>query len=265
MIVVNLSGGRSSAMALHLFLVKNNGLPNNAIVCFQNTGLERLETLEFVQKIQTQWEIPILWLEYLPTGKGYKIVDFETAARDGEPFAAMIEAKKYVPNRTVRLCTVELKIKPLEKYMADVHGLASDEFDKVLGIRHDEPNRIAKIRERGGLMPLVDAKITKKQVREFWAKQPFDLKLKDFESNCNLCFQKGKYKRLTILAENPHLAKWWIEIEMQYGQTFHKESSMLELLQYAKTRNFPKALDFFESEGRQLNIIDDTISCFCGD
>lgn len=102
-------------------------------------------------------------------------------------------------------------------------------------------------------------------VREFWARQTFDLKLKDYESNCNLCFQKGKYKRLTILLENPHLAKWWIDTEAQYGQTFHKESSMLDLLTIAQTRKFPKALDFWESEGRQMELLDDSISCFCGE
>lgn len=68
MVVVNLSGGRSSAMALHLFMqANNNSLPANALVCFQNTGLERSETLDFVNEISQKWRVPVLWLEYSPT------------------------------------------------------------------------------------------------------------------------------------------------------------------------------------------------------
>lgn len=42
------SGGRTSAYMLHKLLDANGGLPDRAVVTFQNTGREMPETLDFV-------------------------------------------------------------------------------------------------------------------------------------------------------------------------------------------------------------------------
>jgi predicted phosphoadenosine phosphosulfate sulfurtransferase len=47
---ISFSGGRTSGLMLYKVLEANNGLlPDDAIVCFSNTGKEDEKTLEFVR------------------------------------------------------------------------------------------------------------------------------------------------------------------------------------------------------------------------
>ena len=63
---INFSGGRSSAYLLWHLLNANKGiLPDTVRVIFCNTGKERLETLDFVQACQTNWNVPVHWLEFV--------------------------------------------------------------------------------------------------------------------------------------------------------------------------------------------------------
>ena len=64
-------------------------------------------------------------------------------------------------------------------------------------------------------MPLSNAKakVTRRDVMEFWARQPFDLQLRGYEGNCDLCFLKSQGALKTIMRERPHLARWWIKHE----------------------------------------------------
>lgn len=103
--VVSFSGGRSSGMMLKLLL--DSGDPPD-LVAFCNTGKEREETLQFVADCEKRWGFPIVWLEYdYRAGSAgsikdprhvHKVVSFEDAARNGEPFEAVISAKKMLPN-----------------------------------------------------------------------------------------------------------------------------------------------------------------------
>ena len=51
--IVSFSGGRSSAMMLHILM--ENGEQVDAVL-FYNTGKERPETLDFVQEWSDRWE-----------------------------------------------------------------------------------------------------------------------------------------------------------------------------------------------------------------
>lgn len=249
------SGGRSSGMALHLVREKID------LVIFNNTGKEREETLRFVQSVSEKWGIEIVWIEYYNDmnggGHSYKVVDFETASRNGEPFRNIIERKEmFLPNTKVRYCTEFLKIRPTKAYLKDL-GLT--DYERFLGIRYDEPERYHRLKNEAK-MPLYDARITKKQVRDFWQKQPFDLGLKDYQGNCDLCFLKGRRKKMTILSENPKIAEWWAKQEFEAQATFDKEISVLDMLERSK-RPFQKALDATE-----LGVLElDLFHCFCGD
>jgi len=57
--VISFSGGRTSGYMLWRILQENNGLPEDAIVIFANTGKEMEETLEFVRDCETNWDVPI--------------------------------------------------------------------------------------------------------------------------------------------------------------------------------------------------------------
>jgi 3'-phosphoadenosine 5'-phosphosulfate sulfotransferase (PAPS reductase)/FAD synthetase len=117
---ISFSGGRTSAYMLWRVLQSNGGLPDEAKVCFANTGKEDEATLRFVRDCQEHWQVPIKWVEYADAdepSERFRVVGFETASRDGEPFEAAIRRKNYLPNPVTRFCTVELKIRTMHRYL----------------------------------------------------------------------------------------------------------------------------------------------------
>ena len=132
---ISFSGGRTSAYMLWRFIEANDGLPDDCIVTFANTGKEMEHTLKFVNDCSEQWGVSIVWLEYKQAEKTedrFQIVDYFSAARHGEPFSAMIEDKNYLPNVFARFCTSELKVLPIERYM---RSIGFDEFQTAVGIQ----------------------------------------------------------------------------------------------------------------------------------
>ena len=263
--VVSFSGGRTSAYMLWRVLQSNNGLPDEAIVCFANTGKEEEATLEFVRDCSINWNVKIHWVEYRSNDQGFEEVTFETASRNGEPFEQLILKKKYLPNPVTRFCTIEMKIRAIHKFLKSKGWKHNENMDWV-GIRADEPRRVAKIaRER---LPLVTAGITAKDVGKFWFEQSFDLKLpningKTLHGNCDLCFLKGAGQTLSLIAEKPERAIWWARMEELVqsgdgttgaGDRFRKDRpSYKEMMNYAQQQT-----DFFGMD-------DESIACFCGD
>jgi len=179
---ISFSGGRTSAYMLWRVLQSNGGgLPDEALVCFANTGKEEEATLRFVQDCAKHWGVHISWVEYRSDAQGYALVDFATASRDGEPFEAIIRKRNYLPNPVTRFCTSELKIRTMHKFQR-VHweqkGMAQKdmEWDQFIGIRADEQRRVSKIRARGHsakskneimCLPLADAGVTVQDVGAF--------------------------------------------------------------------------------------------------
>ena len=80
-------------------------LPEDAVVCFCNTGKEHESTLDFVRDIEKEWNMPIVWLEFTRNPQKFKVVNYETASRNGEPFAELIEQRSFLPNSVMRFCT----------------------------------------------------------------------------------------------------------------------------------------------------------------
>lgn len=70
--------------------VERRTLPEECIVRFANTGKEEEATLRFVRDCGERWGVPITWVEYRADAPGFAVVYFETASRNGEPFAALI-------------------------------------------------------------------------------------------------------------------------------------------------------------------------------
>ena len=250
--VVSFSGGRSSAYMLYKILKAHDfKLPDNVAVIFCNTGKEMPQTLKFVHDCAEKWNVNIVWLEYAGAKK-YKIVDYESASRNGEPFAQLIKDRQYLPNSLARFCTSELKVLTIERYM-------NDEYDTAVGIRGDEPRRVVKMRAKDGyIVPLADDKVTEVCVSSFWQKQNFDLELPKAEfntlSNCDLCFLKGTGIRKSIIEHDPDLADWWIEQEEYIDARFNKDTP-----KYAE-------LKIIATDQKNLFEFDNnTMSCFCRD
>jgi 3'-phosphoadenosine 5'-phosphosulfate sulfotransferase (PAPS reductase)/FAD synthetase len=106
---ISFSGGRSSAYMLYKVLDAGGGqLPSEAVVCFANTGKEEEATLEFVNECSKRWNVPISWLEYVEVDgeHSFKVVDYQTASRNGEPFEEIIKHfDNALPNGRARYCS----------------------------------------------------------------------------------------------------------------------------------------------------------------
>ena len=268
---ISFSGGRTSAYMLWRVLQSNEGLPDDAIVCFANTGKEEESTLEFVRDCAEYWQVPIVWIEYMAaeeTKDRYKIVSYETASRNGEPFEALILARNHLPNPVARFCTVELKVRAIHRYLKFIGWT---EWDSMLGIRADEPRRLAKIgnqdygKHEEKCAPLGQVGITKEDVGAFWRAQPFDLGLPNnngvtMHGNCDLCFLKGGAQILSLIAEKPARAVWWAGMEAlalaskPSGAVFRSDRP-----------NYASMAQFANDQADMFDKNEEAIACFCGD
>lgn len=266
---ISFSGGRTSAYMLYKVLEANNGLPDEAVVCFANTGKEDPATLKFVHDCEKNWNVPIIWLEYRDAEKSkdrWTQVTYETASRNGEPFEAVIRMKNYLPNPVTRFCTIEMKIRTIANYLLSIgmcENRSQGEHMSWVGIRADEPRRAAKIpRDR---TPLVVAGVDKKEVGDFWKAQPFDLELPNFNGvtyhgNCDLCFLKGESQTRSLIAENPDRAIWWAKMESI------SLASKPDGARFRKDRDsYQSMMDYAKNQVPMFDKPDDSIPCFCGD
>jgi len=248
--VISFSGGRTSAYMLAEILEAHGGtLPPDHHVLFANTGKEVDATLDFVHRCEREFSVPIVWLEYQWKHK-FKIVDYETASRNGEPFAELVQAKKFLPNMRARFCTIELKILTIDRYMKSI---GVDDYLTAVGIRADEPRRVAKMNDKENYhCPLAIASVTNQDVRAFWDSMPWDLETPSPSySNCDLCFLKGHGIKMSLIRDgvNPD---WWIEQEKKVGGLFRSDAPSYKAMK--------------EYSGEQINMFEDeSIPCFCGD
>lgn len=250
--VVSFSGGRTSGYMLRRILQAHGGtLPADTHVVFANTGKERPETLAFVHECATRWDVPITWLEYTGRaggshGQRFRVVDFASASRRGEPFETLIRERKFVPNSLMRFCTTELKIHPIRDFML---SRGYEDWANVVGLRFDEPNRVARVRNRGTAdswvtrTPLYSAQVTEAEVLAFWSKQPFDLQLPPGDSNCDGCMLKGPRRLADIERRHPGTLAWWGEQERSVGGTFRSGWPIADIERAARLPVLPGILN----------------------
>lgn len=267
---ISFSGGRTSAYMLRLMLDSYGGtLPSDCKVIFSNTGKEMEETLAFVHECGERWRVPIVWLEYRAP-KDFEVVTFETASRNGEPFEAIIDQRQYLPNPVARFCTAELKICTMHKYL---RSLGWESWANYLGIRADEPRRLAKLtrssetKDEDRCAPLGPLGVTAADVGEFWENNDFDLRLpniggKTSHGNCDLCFLKGPNQIKSLIAQEPTRAEWWARMEEKKigvkspaAAYFRSDRPSYRQMQ----RNALEQQDMFGIEAEE------GIECFCGD
>jgi 3'-phosphoadenosine 5'-phosphosulfate sulfotransferase (PAPS reductase)/FAD synthetase len=267
---ISFSGGRTSAYMLWRVLEAHQmSLPDEAIVCFANTGKEDEATLRFVKDCSVNWNVPITWLEFRDTDELFEIVDFDSASRDGEPFEALIRKRNYLPNPVTRFCTSELKIRPIGRYLLSL-GMADTKTEaenmSMIGMRADEQRRAAKIEDKLRI-PLVTAGITKEDVGAFWREQSFDLGLPNnngvtMHGNCDLCFLKGGAQVLSLIAEKPERAIWWAKMEALALALASKPSGAV----FRSDRpSYASMLQFSKDQTNLFDLNEENIACFCGD
>jgi 3'-phosphoadenosine 5'-phosphosulfate sulfotransferase (PAPS reductase)/FAD synthetase len=272
---ISFSGGRTSAYMLHKVLQEGGGqLPNEAKVIFCNTGKEEEATLQFVNDCSQHWKVAITWLEFAVENdkKIFRVVNFETASRKGEPFEALINwFQPSLPNGRARYCSSQMKTRTMHRYL---RSLGWTEWDSFIGIRADEPRRVAKFRANPHpenkhetvCMPLVPGNVSSKEVGNFWNSQPFDLGLpningKTMHGNCDLCMLKPKSQILSLITEKPERALWWIKQEEEAAKRCHGDGKYFAI-------DRPNYAQMYKYSAEQTDMFDaneEGISCFCGD
>jgi 3'-phosphoadenosine 5'-phosphosulfate sulfotransferase (PAPS reductase)/FAD synthetase len=297
---VSTSGGKTSGFMLRQVLDAHGGkLPPDVHALFCNTGKEREESLLFVHEIETRWDVPIVWLEYVAPdwpegplvcfGRGanntlrlgfysdeddpgneasFRVVSYDTASRDGEPFDALIRHRSRLnehggtlPNPVAAWCSSELKQRTMRRWMV---AQGYDEWTSVVGLRADEKKRVARMNgrklERGWIeLPLARAGVVEDHVTAYWDAQPFTLHLRAYEGNCDLCFKKTKRKILTIMAEGPRRAGWWIGGEEQTGARWRQDRPPYVRLQMMAQTQGMLAVGAFDVDE------EDALPCNCTD
>ncbi len=265
--VIAFSGGRTSAYMLWRVLQSNNGkLPEDAMAIFANTGKEDELTLKFINDCSEKWGVHIHWVEYTSEQPNFKVVNFDNASRNGEPFEDVVDYYKKLPNPTQRWCTGILKIRTMHKYVKSLGWEhKEDNNNDFIGIRADEPRRAAK--QNPEKVPLYSAGVSKQDIQKFWSEQDFDLGLpmingETVGGNCDLCFLKSLPKTVSLIRENPSRALWWIKMENKFkdkeglptgtGSKFRRERPTYEQL----LKNIDDQSELFD---------DGSIDCFCGD
>lgn len=252
-------------------LLDNGQVTSDTLICFANTGREDEATLAFVHECEVRWQVPVVWLEYRAAPPKFEVVTYETASRkdNPRPFNELLDSRKYLPNPTQRICTAELKIKTIRRYVRALGHRGG--FDTFVGLRYDEPTRVARKKEQNAtgkkaencLMPLHDLRITIRERDDFWRQQGFDLSISSHSDNCDFCFLKGKWQQVAKIRQDPDSVEWWIERERLAGQSatrtknarFRKEYSFKDLKTLAMSQ---LELPFLETRNQSL-------TCSCTD
>ncbi|KVD24763.1 hypothetical protein WI80_25035 [Burkholderia ubonensis] len=218
--------------------------------------------------------MPITWIEWDGFEEGsrsrchLRIVDFETASRNGEPFSRLNEALGILPNPVMHTCTANLKVKAGRAFM---QSRGYGEWQNVMRIRADEPRSVTRLTSPGRgnsggepNLPLARADVRKADVLAFWRAQPFDLALDpegDF-GNCDGCFLKARHKIVRAFVTRPELATWSNnEKSRPSGATFRNDRPRYsELLREAEF--YAKQIPLAFPEHEEDNAL---IDCMCGD
>ncbi len=218
---VSTSGGRTSMMMAR-FIQLTLGIQGTQLkYVFVNTGQEHEKTLEFVDRCDREWGLGIVWLEAVvhagKKGSTHRVVTFETASRNGEPFEAVI-GKYGIPNRSYPHCNRELKLNPMKSY---VNSIGWGSVPAAVGIREDEPKRLKDYAESQGIVyPFAYWWPQDKQdVLTWWEGQTFDLGIQEREGNCKWCWKKTFTKHAANIASNPEWYDFPRRMEAVHGMT----------------------------------------------
>lgn len=266
--VIGVSGGRSSGYQMaHIVAACDGKFSPDWVFMFENTGLERWETYEFLRRLDAYFGINLTITEYDPEAPGrYRVVTHDTLSRNGEPMQRMLSeivnrrdgtrGVRPLPNPVQRTCTANLKIKTAHRYVRRTLKWPM-QYYAAIGYRADEKARCDKrwlsdeIRgfdEGGvGVFPMFDAGVVQDRVESFFRAGPFDLELDSDFGNCDLCFMASTWKikqRMVLIAletqtrirpgaEPPErVARWiaWEERQSDRPGNFRKDRPNLRAL-----------------------------------
>jgi hypothetical protein len=275
-LLISFSGGRTSGYMLwYLFNEWKERDQWEKIVVFANTGKEAEGTLFFVDECSQEWGIPIIWVEAKCkdqngkpfSGKGWsvqhKIVDFDSASRNGEPFEEMISVLG-IPRTDEPFCSKQLKTTAIESYLKSIGW---KDYYRAIGIRFDELNRIDGNRtQKKFIYPLAEINpVTKSMVSEWWGNQDFDLNIHPDEGNCDNCWKKDFPRLARNMIRNPKSFDWWTEMEYKYGYFNPRNNTLNPPFNFYRnnksTVDILKMAQMSQAELKQLTMFDPLDGC----
>ena len=198
--VLGLSGGKdSSALALY---VQETRPDIQVEYFFTDTGYELPETNEFIDKLEAK----LGHIHRLNAGSQNGI-----EGRGELEFSSLLRKNgNFLPSQRDRWCTVELKLKPFERWV-DTFIAQGYSVKNYVGIRADEPNRsgfmtIEKPIET--VMPFREDGIVKSDIVNILRRNGLDLP--DYyrwrsRSGCSFCFYQQKIEWLKLMEHHPDL------------------------------------------------------------
>ncbi len=194
--IMGISGGKdSSALAIYL----RDKVPDLTYF-FCDTGAELPETYEYLARLEAYFGRPIVRLN---------------SGRDFDHWLDVFRGA--LPSATMRWCTRQMKIKPLEDWVADEFG--DDQVISYVAIRADEPQREGYLSTRSNIAvkyPFREDNIDKEGV--FKILQDSGVGLPAYyewrtRSGCYFCFFQRKAEWVGLADRHPDLFARAVEYE----------------------------------------------------
>lgn len=268
-LLISFSGGRTSAYMLWWLMNEWQDRDNwDKVVIFANTGKEVEGTLFFVDECSQEWNIPVIWVEAIPSEKGkgwsvnHKVVTYETASRNGEPFEAMI-SKIGIPRTDEPHCSRQLKTYAIESYIKSIGWKG---YYRAIGIRVDENRIIDNYKSKRYMYPLVHLNPkNKRQISEWWDKQLFDLNIHPDDGNCDNCWKKDFPRLVRNMVRNPKSFEWWSEMQLKYSFFNPRNNTLKPPFNFYRGNksvfDIKKLAELSQAELKQISLFDKLDGC----
>lgn len=262
--VLGLSGGKdSSALALYM---KETRPDLDIEYFFTDTGYELPETNEFIDQLEERLGyIHRLNARSLNNIEGRGEVDFKSLLKKHQNF---------LPSQRDRWCTIQLKLKPFERWADD---LIADGYEimNYVGIRADEPNRTGLLtidKPITTVMPFRDDGIVKSDIENILQRNGLELPAYyswRSRSGCSFCFYQKKIEWIKLRDNHPDLFEQAKEFEKGkdnnvVGERFYwmGKGEPLETLEDPVKReqiisNHEKQVERFKKKKRRNALIGD--------
>lgn len=268
-ILVSVSGGRSSAMMARHIQTDPRYKDANKLFVFANTGMERPETITFLQDMERHWGIDLVkiegvYSEEMGVGVKYRIVDLDNMDMNANVFSSCIASVNKgiyhgLPHSQAPFCSGRMKKEPIEKFSNDVFG--KNNYITAIGFRkEDMPKRIswAEIKhDEKRIYPLITdfpEPVGLRALGQWWDKQPFKLGISSRLGNCELCWKKSDKNLVETIQYGTRFVDWWRNMEAEYQGTAFRGNKSID--DFVKMAAMPQTLEMnFEDIGEE---------CSCG-
>jgi len=177
----------------------------------------------------------------------------------GKSFDQVIEEKN-IPNKMWRFCTTEMKMIPIfnwwYKEIGEICkmriGFRLDEFERserfTTTMKYRESQKLTgekrynwnEIKWRVGDFPLIDDRITIKDIVKYWQDDPMPFPT---SSNCVGCFWKSERELRQNWDDYPGKMEWFAKKEREKGHTFRTG------ITFDKIKKTPKQAEMFFGGG----------------